>query len=50
MPYILQKYVDKSGDIQTAAYISAYAYTLKQQISKKMAFENEEKETPEQKA
>lgn len=26
--YVLQKYVDKSGDIQTAAYISAYAFAL----------------------
>jgi hypothetical protein len=26
--YVLQKYVDKSGDIQTAAYIASYAFAI----------------------
>ena len=30
VPQILQAYVDRTGDIQTAAYISSYAHTARQ--------------------
>jgi hypothetical protein len=34
VPYILQSYVDNTGDIQTAAYIASYQYVAYQTMPK----------------
>lgn len=33
--YLLQRYIDKSGDVQTAAFVASYAFLIQAKTSQK---------------